>query len=75
MTSKAILRKRLSTAIGKELNSSEFTWFFGRFCEVYGMPKAVKTAKQIGEEVVMAFSEYAGYDLRFPIPLPMMAKK
>ena len=75
MTTKAILKKRLSTAIGKELSGFDFMWFFGRFCEVYGQPEQVRKAKQIDEETVMAFSEYAGYDLRFPIPLPMMAKK
>ena len=75
MTSKLLLRKRLGTALGKEVSSSDFTWFFGRFCEYYGLPAKVRTAKQLDEERVLAFSEYAGYDLRFPIPLPLLEKK
>ena len=75
MTSKSILCKRLSTAVGKTIPPADFTWFFGRFCELYGLPKKVKNAKTLDEETVLAFGNYAGYDLRFPIPLPILAKK
>ena len=73
MTPKSILCKRLSTAIGKTIPPADFTWFFKRFCELYGLPKKIRTAKTLDEETVMAFSRYAGYDLRFPIPLPLLA--
>ena len=74
MISKAILRKRLSTAIGQEIDRSHFSWFFGRFCDKYGLPDEVRQAQLLDDETVKAFSEYAGYDLRFPIPLPLTAK-
>ena len=75
MTPKSILCKRLSTAIGKTIPPADFTWFFKRFCEAYEVPPKVRTAKTLDEETVMAFSRYAGYDLRFPIPLPLWAEK
>ena len=75
MTPKSILCKRLSTAVGRTIPPADFTWFFGRFCELYGLPKKVKTAKTLDEETVLAFSHYAGYDLRFPIPLPLLTEK
>ena len=75
MISKALLRKRLSTAIGQKIDDKKFTMLFLRFCEVYGVSTKVKYAHQLDEETVKAFSEYAGYDLRFPIPLPLTAKK
>ena len=70
MTQKATIRKRLSTAIGADIPKSTFTWFFGRFCEVAKRPD-LKTRKMLDLNEVEAFSEYAGYDLKFPIPLPL----
>lgn len=70
MITKALLRKRLSLAIGKQLAPSDFTWFFTAFCEKAKRPE-LRTAKQLDEESLHAFSEFAGYDLRFPIPLPL----
>ena len=74
MISKAILRERLGKAIGKEIDESHFAWFFSRFCDVNNLAKDIRCAKRIDDETVKAFSEYAGYDLRFPIPLPLTAK-
>ena len=75
MISKSVLHKRLNKAIGQEIDEKKFSMFFLRFCEVYGVSEKVKNAHQLDDDTVMAFSEYAGYDLRFPIPLPLTAKK
>jgi len=71
MLSKQLLRKRLGSAIGKEISPKAFSWFFSRYCEVSGM-SSLKNSKQLTEEEVIGFSRYAGYDLRYPIPLPML---
>ena len=73
MTSKALLRKRLGTALGKPLKPCDFTWFFASFCEKAHRPE-LRTAKTLSYEDVTAFSIYAGYDLHFPIPLPLLAQ-
>ena len=70
MISKELLRKRLSVAIGKNIPKSTFTWFFGCFCEAVSQPQ-LKTVKALNMEETEAFSRYAGYDLKFPIPLPL----
>ena len=75
MITKSLLRTRLEVALGQKLPKSTFTWFFGYFCDMYGLPSNIRTAKQLDEATVIAFSECAGYDLRFPIPLPLMVKK
>ena len=74
MIGKAILRKRLGVALGKEVSEYEFTWFFGYFCERTKRPREVLTAKELTETQVMAFSEFCGYDLRCPIPLPLLVQ-
>ena len=71
MITKALLRKRLGVALGQTVSPADFTWFFARFCEYRGLPPELRTAKQLDQETVNAFSQYAGYDLRFPIPLPL----
>ena len=70
MTSKAVLYKRLCTAVGEELKYDQFRWFFKRFCEVYQRPDLI-SAKQLDEEDVILFSQYAQYDLRFDNPVPI----
>ena len=75
MITKSLLRTRLEVALGQKIPKPTFTWFFGYFCDVYGLPSNIRTAKQLDEATVNAFSEYAGYDLRFPIPLPLTAQK
>ena len=71
MISKQVLRKRLGLAIGKIISPKEFSWFFGRYCEVAGLP-ALKNTKQLTYDEVEGFSRYAGYDLKYPIPLPLL---
>lgn len=80
LISKSLLRKRLGTAIDKRIYPEEFAWFFGCFCErlhVYAGryalrdAQAMRHAKGLTYDEVRALSEYCGYDLRFPIPLPM----
>ena len=70
MTSKAVLYKRLCTAVGEELKYDQFRWFFKRFCEVYNRPDLI-SAKQLEAEDVLLFSQYAQYDLRFKKPVPI----
>jgi hypothetical protein len=73
MISKRLLAKRLSTAIGKELSQPEFAHFFAYFCERKKRPD-LRTLKNLEEEDVEIFSRFCGYDLRFPIPLPLWEK-
>lgn len=70
MTSKALLRKRLGSAIGKNLTPAEFTAFFACFCS-HDIRPELRTVKALTYEDVEAFSRYCGYNLNFPIPLPM----
>jgi len=72
MIPKKILCKRLSTAVGGDV-SLDFPWFFGYFCEKEGRPD-LRTKKNLELEDVEAFSRFCGYDLRFPIPLPLLEK-
>lgn len=74
MTSKALLRKRLGVAISNTVSSADFTWFFGYFCQKHPEYPRMKTAKELTEEQVLLFSSFCGYDLRFPIPLPLTAQ-
>ena len=71
MTSKALLRKRLGVALGQPVKPCDFTWFFAYFCEKAHRPD-LRTAKALSYEDVTAFSIFAGYDLHFPIPLPIL---
>ena len=70
MTSKAVLYKRLCTAVGEELKYDQFRWFFKHFCDVYNRPDLI-SVKQLDEEDVILFSHYAQYDLRFDNPVPI----
>ena len=70
MIAKALLRKRLSVAIGKNLTPAEFTSFFACFCKHDHRPD-LRTAKELSYEDVEAFNRYFGYNLKFPIPLPL----
>ena len=72
MISKKILCKRLSTAGGGDLKP-DFPWFFGYFCEREHR-EDLRMKKSLSEQDVCAFSQFCGYDLRFPIPLPLLAK-
>ena len=74
MTSKAILYKRLCVALSKTITKSDFTWFFGYFCEREHRDD-LRHAKTLSEPDVLHFSRFCGYDLRFPIPLPLWAEK
>ena len=74
MTTNQLLRKRLGVALGQTVAPAEFSWFFARWCEYSPQYAHLKTAKHLTAEQVMAFSRYAGYDLRFPIPLPLLEK-
>ena len=71
MLTKQLLRKRLGVAIGKSISPKEFTWFFACFCEKRGCP-SLRNVRKLTHDEVQAFSEYAGYDLHFPIPLPFL---
>ena len=73
MISKSLLRKRLGVAIGQAIKPCDFTWFFGCFCEKTGRTD-LRTAKELSYEDVAAFSKYAGYDLHYPIPLPILVQ-
>ena len=73
MISKALLRKRLSVALGKEVKPADFTWFFGCFCKKTQRPE-LRTVKELSYDDVTALSEYCGYDLHFPIPLPLLVQ-
>jgi len=73
MISKQLLRKRLSVAIDKNLSQPEFSHFFVYFCEREKRDD-LRTVKNLEEEDVMVFSWFCGYDLRFPIPLPLWKK-
>ena len=72
MISKQLLRKRLSVAAGKDISPKEFSWFFECFCAKYPQYQELKRVRNLEADVVEAFSRYAGYDLRFPIPLPFL---
>ena len=71
MISKALLRKRLGVALGKPITPSDFSWFFACFCEKTGR-KELRTAKELTYEDADLFGRYCGYDLHFPIPLPLL---
>jgi len=73
MIPKRLLAKRLSVAIGKNLSQPEFAHFFAYFCEREKRPD-LKTSKNLDEKDVEVFSCFCGYDLRFPIPLPLWKK-
>ena len=73
MISKQLLAKRLSVAIGKKLSQSEFAHFFAYFCEHEKRPD-LRTVKNLDEKDVVVFNWFCGYDLRFPIPLPLWKK-
>ena len=70
MIPKQILRKRLSVAIGKDISPKDFTWFFDCFCK-QSHRSGLKSARKLTNGEVQAFSAYSGYDLRYPIPLPL----
>ena len=70
MTSKQILRKRLGVAIGKAIKPADFTCFFKYFCEKMQRPD-LRTVKELSFEDVKVFSQFCGYDLTYPIPLPL----
>ena len=72
MITKSLLRKRLGVAIGKPLSPKEFAWFFESFCEKNPQYQSLKRARNLDANAVDAFSRFAGYDLRFPIPLPFL---
>lgn len=72
MIAKALLRKRLGVAIGKALSPKEFTWFFAYFCEKNPQYSSLLRSKQIDANAEADFSRFAGYDLRFPIPIPFL---
>ena len=72
MVTKQLLRKRLGVAIGKSISPKEFSWFFACFCEKTGR-EGLKNVRKLTNNEVQAFSEYAGYDLNFPIPLPHLS--
>ena len=72
MISKQLLRKRLSLAIGKQISPKDFTWFFAYFCEK-NERMALKNVRKLTHDEVQAFSEFCGYDLHFPIPLPLLS--
>ena len=73
MTAKALLRKRLSIALGTQVKPADFTWFFKTFCEKTNRPD-LRTAKELSLEDVEAFSQFCGYELKYPIPLPIMVQ-
>ena len=73
MISKTVLRQRLGVAIDKQLTPAEFTSFFACFCE-HDNRYDLRTAKELSNEDVAAFSRYAGYDLQFPIPIPLFGQ-
>ena len=69
MISKKVLCKRLSVALGKDI-SLRFPWFFGYFCDYVGCEELRQ--KQLLElDEVEAFSRFCGYDLKYPIPIPL----
>lgn len=72
MIPKALLRKRLGVAIGKPVAPKEFSWFFESFIEKNPNYATLKRAKHLDSDAVEDFSRFAGYDLRFPIPLPFL---
>ena len=72
MIPKKILCKRLSTAVGCDL-ALDFPWFFRYFCDREHRDD-LRTKKTLSEQDVIAFSQFCGYDLRFPIPLPLWAQ-
>ncbi len=74
MITKALLRKRLSLAIGKQLTPAEFTAFFACFC-AHDKRTELRTTKELSFQDVTAFSNYCGYDLHFPIPTPLTPAK
>ena len=72
MMSKQLLRKRLGVALGRPVRPAEFSWFFECFCEKNPQYKSLKNVRNLDANAVEDFSRYAGYDLRFPIPLPLL---
>ena len=70
MTSKSIIKKRLGVALGKSVSDKQFAEFFAYFCERTGR-KDLRCSRQLNDSDLMLFSRFAGYDLRFPIPLPL----
>ena len=73
MTSKALLRKRLSIALGMQVKPADFSWFFKTFCEEMNRPD-LRTVKELSFEDVEAFSQFCGYELKYPIPLPILVQ-
>lgn len=71
MTTKVLIRQRLSTAIGKKLSQAEFSHFFVYFCEREHR-EDLKRCHALDETDLLQFSRFCGYDLRFPIPLPLL---
>ena len=72
MIPKKVLCKRLCTAVGSDI-TLQFPWFFRYFCEKEHR-EDLRTKKHLSEQDVQAFSRFCGYDLRFPIPLPLVEK-
>ena len=70
MISKSLLRKRLGVALSKTISPADFSWFFRCFCEKTGRHD-LRTAKELSYDDVGLFSLYCGYDLHYPIPLPL----
>ena len=70
MTSKLILKKRLGVIAGKIVSDKKFAEFFGYFCEK-NHREDLRTAKRLTDAELQLFSRYCGYDMRFPIPLPL----
>ena len=71
MTSKALMKKRLGVALGKTVSGKQFSELFAYFCERTGR-EDLRFARQLNDDDLMLFSRFAGYDLRFPIPLPFL---
>jgi len=70
MISKLIIKKRLGVAIGKPVSDKKFAVFFGYFCEKVHRDD-LRMSKSLKPEDLLLFSRFCGYDLRFPIPLPL----
>ena len=70
MTPKSIVKKRLGVALGKAVSDKQFAEFFAYFCERTGR-KDLRFVRQLSDSDLILFGRFAGYDLRFPIPLPL----
>lgn len=74
MIPKSKIRERLSTAVGTEIDTCTFSWFFGYYVESLHRPQELIRAKTISINELQLFGTFCGYRLELDHPTPLMVQ-